>query len=285
MVLFFAFFFCRTCVCVCVCYLLFIVFGCSRCLGSYHIVHFGCVARFAEFWDEDPAGASRVEGEAIALAQEWFFDCAFFFWFVFVLYSRLCFQVWSGIVKAAVSAYVLGELGFPEDAQERIWTWMDSCITYQSLSQDCKCCCDFVLQYVFLRTQRSYSVYQLPRLRWIALLVFIHVFFCWCIVHVVLLGTHQAAGSAPPRATRCSSSFGSMLGVLFFGYCLCLMIFVFFLFHFSSGVCCASFWACQASICSCCNWIRWRELGEPVDSWISHSCGSTFVAHSCPCCS
>ena len=68
----FVFFYCTTCVCVCVCvcYLLFIVFGCSRCLGSYHIVHFGCVARFAEFWDEDPAGASRVEGEVIALAQE-----------------------------------------------------------------------------------------------------------------------------------------------------------------------------------------------------------------------
>ena len=37
---------------------------------SYHIVHFGCVARFAEFWHEDPAGATRVEGEVVGLAQE-----------------------------------------------------------------------------------------------------------------------------------------------------------------------------------------------------------------------
>ncbi len=59
------------CVCVCVCLLPSVYcFGCSTGFGSYHIVHFGCVARFAEFWDEDPDGATRVEGEVIALAQE-----------------------------------------------------------------------------------------------------------------------------------------------------------------------------------------------------------------------
>jgi hypothetical protein len=44
-----------------------------------------------------------------------------FLCFVFYLFfiQDCVLQVWSGIVKSAVSAYVLGELGFPEDAQER----------------------------------------------------------------------------------------------------------------------------------------------------------------------
>ena len=43
------------------------------------------------------------------------FFCVFFLFFI----QDCVLQVWSGIVKSAVSAYVLGELGFPEDAQER----------------------------------------------------------------------------------------------------------------------------------------------------------------------